>query len=462
MAVVRHKSPLATKILTMQIKQFFDEGLAHASYVIVIDNKAVVIDPARDPQPYYDYLEGRGAELMAVIETHPHADFVSAHLEMHLNRGVPVYVSGKVGAEYPHTAFEGGRELKIGDHTFAALDTPGHSTDSISILLTDAGGKQLAVFTGDTLFVGDVGRPDLRESGGKADSKKEALARAMYHSLRYKLMPLDDDVIVYPAHGAGSLCGKGIGKERQSTIGKEKSENPALQRMTEHDFVDWLLADQPFIPKYFPYDVALNKRGAHALKESIENVRREGFAYELSGNHSVIIDSRDETTFKLGHHPRAINIQDGKKFETWLGTLVAPRTPFVLIAKDEEALEGVIRKAAKIGYEPFISVAFPQRETSSGSKMVALNLGDFRTDPLQYTIIDIRNASEVEAGKFFPSAINIPLPELAGRTNEIPAGKPVVVHCAGGYRSAAGSSIVAARLPEAEVYDLSEAVNEFI
>jgi glyoxylase-like metal-dependent hydrolase (beta-lactamase superfamily II) len=446
----------------MKIKQFFDEGLAHASYVLVVNGEAVVIDPARDPQPYYDYVEQQGAEWKAIIETHPHADFVSAHLEMHETTGVPILVSRKVGAAYPHQSFDGGKTFSVGDCTLTALDTPGHSPDGISILLTDQAGRQVAVFTGDTLFVGNVGRPDLRESGGDADSQKEQLARAMYGSLRQVLMPLSPEAIVYPAHGAGSLCGKGLSDERSSTIGKERKENPALQPMSEDAFVEWLLQDQPFIPKYFPYNVDVNKQGAPALAPSLAEVDRKGYDFKLRDKKPTIIDSRDEASFKLGHLAGAINIQDGNKFETWLGVLVAPRTPFVLIAKDEDSLDKVIRKSAKIGYEGFISVAFTQYEAAAEASLPPINLADFRQNPDAFTIVDIRNASEVAKGKFFNSAINIPLPELPDRTDEIPTDKPVVIHCTSGYRSAVGSSIVAAKLgSNTKVFDLSEAVNSF-
>ncbi|TXF89650.1 MBL fold metallo-hydrolase [Neolewinella aurantiaca] len=446
----------------MTIKQFFDDGLAHASYVLIANSEAVVIDPARDPQPYYDYVKEQGANLKAIIETHPHADFVSSHLEMYETTGATILVSSKVGAAYDHEAFDGGKTFSVGDHTLTALDTPGHSPDGITILLTDKDEKQIAAFTGDTLFVGDVGRPDLRESGGDARSKKERLARDMYSSLRNVLMPLSPDVTVYPAHGAGSLCGKGLSEDRTSTIGRELKENPALQPMSEDEFVSWLLQDQPFIPKYFPYNVEVNKQGAPALAPSLANVQREGHDYELSNPELPIIDTRDEATFKLGHLPGAINIQDGNKFETWLGVLVAPKTPFYLIAKDEEALEKVITKAGKIGYEGFISVAYTQFEASAEASLSPINLTHFRNSPDDYTIVDIRNASEVKDGKFFPSAINIPLPELPDRAGEIPTDKSVVVHCAGGYRSAAGSSIVAAEVGDkVEVFDLSEAVNSF-
>ncbi|WP_116109069.1 MBL fold metallo-hydrolase [Lewinella sp. IMCC34191] len=444
----------------MTIKQFYDEGLAHASYVIHTDGEAVVIDPARDPQPYYDFIDEAGAKLTAIIETHPHADFVSAHLEMHEATGAPILTSGKTDAAYPHQSFDGEATFPIGDHTLTALDTPGHSPDSISVLLRDANGKQIAVFTGDTLFVGDVGRPDLRESGGEAESKKERLAKAMYHSLRDKLMPLDPDTKVYPAHGAGSLCGKGLSDERSSTIGEQLEDNPALQEMDEAAFVDWLLEDQPFIPQYFPYDVDVNKRGASGLAESLKDVRRESFGFNPDEG-VVVVDTRDEATFKLGHLPGALNIQDGGKFETWLGVLVAPRTEYYLVAKDDDALEKVIRKATKIGYEPFIRAAFPMRESAAMDSLDPIDLPDFREHPERYTIVDVRNASEVATGKTFDSALPIPLPELQDRVGEIPTDKPVVVHCAGGYRSAIAASIVAAKTEDLKVYDLSDAVKDF-
>ena len=446
----------------MNSHQFYDEGLAHASYIVHDGGQAVVIDPARDPQPYYDYLEETGAKLTAIVETHPHADFVSAHLEMHQRTGAPILASSKTAAAYPVRAFDGGDTFPLGDCTLTALDTPGHSPDSISVLLTDADGRQLAVYTGDTLFVGDVGRPDLRESGGETETKKERLARAMYHSLREKLMPLDPATEVFPAHGAGSLCGKGLSDERSSTIGKQLEENPALQEMDEETFVAWLLEDQPFVPQYFPYNVEVNKQGAPNLQDSLDGVRRETYDFRPEGGE-VIVDTRDEATFKLGHLPEALNIQDGGKFETWLGALVAPRTPYYLIAKDEEALDEVIRKASKIGYAAHIRAAFPMRESAAPDSLDPIDLPAFRTHPERYTIVDVRNASEVAKGKTFDSALAIPLPELQNRVGEIPTDKPVVVHCAGGYRSAIAASIVAAATGEksVKVYDLGEAVSDF-
>jgi glyoxylase-like metal-dependent hydrolase (beta-lactamase superfamily II) len=205
----------------MEIKQFYDETLAHASYAIYSEGEIALVDPARDPQPYMEYASEKGGKICAVIETHPHADFVSSHLEISKRTGAEIFVSELVGADYPHVPFDNGDELKLGKGKLKALNTPGHSPDSISILAIDENGKEMAVFTGDTLFIGDVGRPDLRENAGNLKAKREELARDMYRSTRNILMQLEKDVVVYPAHGAGSLCGKSLSKELYSTIGNQ-------------------------------------------------------------------------------------------------------------------------------------------------------------------------------------------------------------------------------------------------
>ncbi|MFD2247382.1 MBL fold metallo-hydrolase [Pontibacter ruber] len=444
----------------MKIKQFEDKGLAHYSYAVLSEQtrEVVLVDPARNPQPYYDYAESNNAKIVGVIETHPHADFVSSHLEIHEKTGATIYAHSLVGADYPHKAFDEGAVLELGEVKLKSLHTPGHSPDGISIVLEHEG-KDKAVFTGDTLFIGDVGRPDLRESAGNITAKREELARQMYHSTREKLMQLDDDVLVYPAHGAGTLCGKGLSEANSSTIGAEKMSNYALQQMSEDQFVKVLTEDQPFIPKYFGYDVGLNKQGAPAYKTSIEGVARMEKNYKPEAG-ALVVDARSEKTFKKGHYKGAINIQNGGKFETWLGSIVGPNERYYLIAESDEQLNELISKAAKIGYELLIKGAFVLDEKAEFTSPV-IDMEAFRQHQDDYTIVDIRNASEVKGGKFFDKAINIPLPELRERAKEIPADKPVVVHCAGGYRSAAGSSIVEAALPDAKVLDLSEAVNDF-
>jgi hydroxyacylglutathione hydrolase len=457
---IEFKETLNTETMKdhMIIKQFEDKGLAHFSYAILAEGEVVLIDPARDPKPYYDFAEQHDAKITGVIETHPHADFVSSHLEIRQHTGATIYVSELVGADYHYQSFDEGDEITLGNVKLKALHTPGHSPDSISIVLSEDG-KDKAVFTGDTLFIGDVGRPDLREKAGKMHAKREELARQMYQSTRNKLMKLADDVIVYPAHGSGSLCGKSLSDANSSTIGQEKQSNYALQEMSEDDFVKLLLEDQPFIPKYFPYDVDLNKQGAPAYKDSISKVKilQENFKPEEG---AVIVDGRPAEQYKASHLDGAINIMEGEKFETWLGSIVGPEEAYYLTAQDLKTLETLIQKAAKIGYELNIKGAFVYKE-KEGKGFDDFDENSFKENKEAYTVVDIRNPSETKNNKVFSSAINIPLPELRERAGEIPRDKPVVVHCAGGYRSAAGSSIVKNALPELKVMDMSEAIKNF-
>jgi glyoxylase-like metal-dependent hydrolase (beta-lactamase superfamily II)/rhodanese-related sulfurtransferase len=449
----------------MEIKQFEDKNLAHYSYAIVSNGEVALIDPARNPQPYYDFAKQNNAKITAVVETHPHADFVSSHLEIHSTTGATIYVSKLLGAEYEHQTFDEGDAIVLGNITLKALNTPGHSPDSISIVAIDENGKENAVFTGDTLFIGDCGRPDLREQAGAITATRAELAKQMFHSLRNKLMTLPDDVLVYPAHGAGSLCGKGLSEQNSSTIGAEKISNWSLQNLSEEEFVKELLADQPFIPKYFPFDVGINKKGADAYATSILKVQRretvtsEEFANILNPD-ILIIDTRPQEQFKKSHLKNATNLMNDTKFETWLGSIVNPDEPFYLIAENDMVLNQLIERTAKIGYEKQIALAFVM--DYGNTEMNIFDSDNLKDNEDAFTIVDIRNHSEVKNNKIFANAIHIPLHELRERTNEIPVHKPIVVHCAGGYRSAAGSSIIKSKLNGTlQVYDLSEAVKQF-
>jgi len=442
----------------MIIQQFYDKGLAHASYAVVRTGKMIVIDPARDPQPYYDFAAQHDADITGIIETHPHADFISSHLEIHHATNAVIYASKLTGAEYPHESFDDGDTIQLNDIKLKAINTPGHSPDSICILVEDENGKEQALFTGDTLFVGDVGRPDLRENAGNITAKKEELARALYHSTRDRLMKLPHGVKVYPAHGPGSLCGKNMSPDLESTIGRELRENYALQLMAEPEFVKTIIADQPFIPKYFGSDVELNKKGASAYAESVNKIVRLKGGVTIE-KEALVIDTRPNAEFMMGHEKGAINLQNGGKFETWLGAIVGPNERFYLVANDDDALEKVISKAAKIGYERNIiaGISDPQYPLLPARDF---NLPRFTTNPEKYTIVDVRNPIETEDALIFENALIIPLPELRERVNEIPEDKPIVVHCAAGYRSAAAASIVAAKIAAVPVLDLSEAVVE--
>jgi len=368
---------------------------------------------------------------------------VSSHLELSKKTGASIYVSKLVGAEYAHETFDDDDSILLGEITLKALNTPGHSPDSISIVLINEEGKESAVFTGDTLFIGDCGRPDLRENAGAITATRSELAKQMYNSLHKKLMTLPDEAEVYPAHGAGSLCGKGLSDKNRSTIGTEKVSNWSLQNLTEIEFVNELLADQPFIPKYFTFDVALNKKGASDFEKSISAV-----------------DTRPQEMFKKMHLKNAINLMNDKKFETWLGSIVNPGEKFYLIAENDDQLDILIGRIAKIGYENQIEMAFVLE--FGEAQMMVFESEKLKEDESAFTIVDIRNSSEIKNNRIFKNAIHIPLHELRERTNEIPVHKPIVVHCAGGYRSAAGSSILKSKIKgSSEVFDLSEAVKEF-
>lgn len=442
----------------MEIIQFEDKNLAHYSYAIFSQGQMALIDPARDPQPYYDLAQEKNAQIAAIIETHPHADFISSHKEIHEATGAMIYVSKLLGAAYPHQTFDDGDEIKMGDIILRSLNTPGHSPDSISIVAQE-NGKDHAVFSGDTLFIGDCGRPDLRETAGHLTSQRKDLAKQMFHSLRDKMLPLADNVLVYPAHGAGSLCGKGLSSANVSSIGTEKVSNWSLQQSSEEDFINELLSNQPFVPKYFVHSVELNKEGAPNFKESISNVK---ISDQLPGKLSdkVIIDTRNEGEFKSGYLPGSINLMVDTKFETWLGSIIAPEEKFYLIGESKEVLEGLIHRIAKIGYEDQIAGTYVSGGIS-GSQLPKIDVGQFSKSPDDYTVVDIRNANEVAQRRIFKNTIDIPLPELRERVGEIPNNKPIVVHCAGGYRSAAGASIIKDAMNGSDVYDLSYAISKF-
>jgi glyoxylase-like metal-dependent hydrolase (beta-lactamase superfamily II)/rhodanese-related sulfurtransferase len=449
----------------MTIKQFEDKNLSHFSYAIESHGEVALIDPARNPQAYYDFAKELEAKIIAVIETHPHADFVSSHLEISNTTGATIYASKLVGAGYPHETFDDDDAIVLGNISLKSINTPGHSPDSISILVIDESENQAAVFTGDTLFIGDCGRPDLREQAGAITSTRTELARQMYHSLRDKLMTLQEGTIVYPAHGAGSLCGKGLSKATSSTIGEEKLNNWSMQSMGEEEFIKELLTDQPFVPKYFPYDVDLNRKGAESLAISISKVKKrapikcQGCVDSLNSD-LLIIDTRPQDQFKKAHLKNAINIMDGLKFETWLGSIVNPDQKFYLVAENESKLDELIERAAKIGYERLIELAFVS--DYGNSDMPLFDVQQLMNNQEAFTIIDIRNHTENKTQTIFNDTLHIPLDELIDRTNEIPTHKPIVVHCAGGYRSAAGSSIIKSKLNgDSQVYDLSEAIKQF-
>lgn len=421
----------------------------------------VLVDPERNPTQYYKYAEENDAKIAAVFETHPHADFVSSHLQIHNETGAKLYCSEKTGADYPHIPFDDGDEIAIGNAKFKAINTPGHSPDSITIVATEE--NKTALFTGDTLFVGDVGRPDLREKAGHMKAKREELAKMMYETIQNKFTDLPDNAYVYPAHGAGSLCGKGMSEDASSsTLGNERVGNWAFKKQTEEQFVNHLLDSQPFIPHYFGYNVEVNKNGAKNLRSSLGEIDFKLTINEVK-NNALIVDIRDEGDFKKNHLPGSINIMavsETSKFETWLGSIVRPDEKFHLVVDSIEKAEGVLQRTAKIGYEANVETVFTLDDADL-EKSMGFNLEDFKKNTENYTIVDIRNESEVSERSFFDNAIAIPLHQLREKADEIPTNKPIVVHCAGGYRSAAGASILERELKVKNIFDLSDAVEDF-
>ncbi len=451
----------------MQIKQFEDKNLAHYSYAIVseCEKKIILIDPARNLKQYLDYATEKDAVITGVIETHPHADFVSSHLELHETTGAKIYCSKLVRALYPREEFDEGQHILLGKIKLSALNTPGHSPDSICIVL-EHDGKQKAVFTGDTLFIGDCGRPDLRPDEGDAKAASLKLATQMYHSLRDKLLTLPGEIIVYPAHGAGTLCGKALSNSNSSTLTDERKNNWSLSEQSEDEFVKELLRDQPFIPSYFSYDVDLNKRGAPAFEPSIQSVKigkeiaTEYYTDRLN-TEVWIVDSRSEKQYKAGHLPASINIMEGLKFDTWLGSIIKPKEQIYFAADNAESLREMLDRAAAIGYEPQILEGFVVKQGAIREEKI--DIKEFTGHPEKYTIIDVRNKSEVNENKIFENSLSFPLGELRDKIDKIPTDKPIVVHCASGYRSAAGSSLIHSKLLGlVTVYDLGEAVKNFI
>ncbi|MDI9358214.1 MAG: MBL fold metallo-hydrolase [Phycisphaerales bacterium] len=447
-------------ISKFSIKQFEDRFLSHFSYAVLINDKVILIDPSRDPNPYYLFAEKNNARITGVIETHLHADFVSSHLEINQTTGAPVYISKYAQAHYPHQDFDEGDDLDFDTIKLKALNTPGHSLDSICIVLEEDG-KDKVVFTGDTLFVSSCGRPDLREESGNLLSSKITLAKAMFHSLRTKIICLNDQVIVYPAHGAGSLCGSLLDAQPHSTIRIEKENNWSLKNIPEEQFVSNLIDGVPFTPKYFSATVLLNKKGADCFSKVIQKnetvmktiVNKQDV--DLLDPKTVIIDARTQDVYKEGHLRNSINLQNSPKFETWLGSIINPNEPFYLIAHTEEELLELTKRIAKIGYESQIKGLLILKYSTT--KDILLNREEFEKATNLYTIIDIRNYAEVKTRPIFERAINIPLQELRERIQEIPTDKPIVVHCAIGYRSAAGASIIKNSLPpHLSVYDLGK------
>ncbi len=444
----------------MEFKQFYLGCLAQASYLVGDSGEAAVVDPRRDVDEYLDEAAARGLAIRYVIETHLHADFVSGHVELARRTGATIVFGARAEATFPHRAVRDGDELRLGGLTLRFLETPGHTPESISVLVFDPahGPEPRLVLTGDTLFIGDVGRPDL--AGGRGHSP-EQMAGMLYDSLRQKLLTLPDAVEVYPAHGAGSLCGRNISKETMSTVGEQRRTNYALQPMPRERFIAMMTADLPEAPAYFAHDVALNREGAAPLDEAaLPPALAPAAVDEAVRGGARLLDVRGASAFGTGHVPGSVNVGLDGQFASWAATLFEPATPLVLVSEDEAQVRQAALRLARVGFERIAGyldggLAAWDRAGRPVARIAQWPVDALRAEldsgaPVQ--VIDVRRAGEFAAGHV-PGAIHKPLDRLAAETASLDRARPVAVVCAGGYRSSAAAGLLA-RAGFSEIYNV--------
>ncbi|MGH9413972.1 MAG: MBL fold metallo-hydrolase [Terriglobales bacterium] len=435
----------------MQIRQFYLGCLAHASYLIADEGAGVaaVIDPQRDIDIYLDEARERKLRIGYVFLTHFHADFLAGHLELHERTGAEICLGSRAKAEYPFRRFADGEELALGAARIRILHTPGHTPESISLLLFEAGAHApKAVLTGDTLFIGDVGRPDLRVALGWS---AHDLGVLLYDSLHQKLLLLPDATLVYPAHGAGSLCGKNISKDLVSTIGDQRRLNYALQPMPQEDFLRLVLTDQPDAPAYFTYDAVLNTQAHSSLSESLQqqllplNAAQAGAAVR---GGAILLDTRTSIEHARAHWRGALNIPLDGAFATWCGTLLQPDRAIIIIANPGREREAGVR-LGRIGFDRIAGYLYPGMEALEGcdgllqdrQRLSPAELAERLAAPGAPRVLDVRSDAERGAGSI-PGSLHIPLAHLSARRAEVPQQEPMVVYCQSGYRSSIAASLL--------------------
>ena len=439
----------------MILKQFYLNCLAHASYLIGDESThaAVVVDPQRDVDQYLAFAAEHDLRIAHVILTHFHADFVAGHLELRDRAGATIWLGAAAKAEYAFTPLRDGDVIDLGRVRLQALETPGHTAESISLVVFDtdrSASEPQAVLTGDTLFVGDVGRPDLRVALGWSASD---LGGLLYDSLRGKLLTLPDATAVYPAHGAGSLCGKALSKETVSTIGEQRRANYALQPMIKAEFVDLVTADQPDAPSYFTYDAVLNSQEHPTLDQTLQRISAltldQVLALQAAG--AQVLDTRDAAEFAAAHLAGSINVGLGGQYATWAGSVLSREQPIVIVADPGREHEAAMR-LGRIGFDqvsgyledglrsvevrPELLVA-----TERVSAQVAADRVAAAAPGQAPVIVDVRAPGERQQ-KRIRGSVGIPLTRLAERMSELPADRPLLVHCAGGYRSSIAASLL--------------------
>jgi glyoxylase-like metal-dependent hydrolase (beta-lactamase superfamily II)/3-mercaptopyruvate sulfurtransferase SseA len=433
----------------MYFKQFYLGCLAHASYLIGSGGEAAVVDPQRDIEQYINEAESEGLKIKYVIETHLHADFVSGHRELAERAGATIVFGRKAGAAFDHASAKDGDEFRIGKVILRILETPGHTPESISILVTDTevSNQPQKVLTGDTLFIGDVGRPDLVSSKGLT---AEQMAGMLYDTLHGKLLKLDDAVEVWPAHGKGSLCGRNMSNETSSTIGQQRRFNHALQPMPKEKFIKMMTVDLPEAPAYFSKDAEINRGGARPLADLPRPAAlAPAEVNKLAGGAATILDVRANTEFGAGHVPNSLNIGLGGQFASWAGQLIKFDAPIVIVADDESKVDEAVTRLARVGIENVKGYLAGGMDAwrHAGLNMNTIaqisieDLSELLNSQKDLQVIDVRQPGEYDNGHV-PSAVNAPLARVSERAPGFDPNRRTAVICAGGFRSSAATSVL--------------------
>jgi hydroxyacylglutathione hydrolase len=435
-----------TEATIMYFEQFYLGCLAHASYILASQDEAVVVDPQRDVDIYVKAAEERGLKILHIFETHLHADFVSGHKELAERTGAKIYIGARAGASFSHVDVQDGFELRVGKMALKVLDTPGHTPESICLLITDEekSSRPWAILTGDTLFLGDVGRPDL----SKTHTPQE-LAGMLYDSLHRKVLTLEDDVLVYPAHGAGSLCGRNMRADRSSTIGTERLTNYALQIKSREEFIRQLTANLPTRPGYFLQDAEINREGAPALSDLLELPPISAIQLRSMLDEGMFaLDVRPGDQFAQGHVPGSINIALSGQFASWAGTVLGLSARPVLIADSLEQVSEARLRLARVGIEDalgYLNGGIGEWEKAGFSltelPQITVQILQDRLEAHASQVLDVRREPEWQAGHV-EGAAWWPLDNFKISPPEIDRDQPIAVHCKSGYRSMIACSLL--------------------
>jgi glyoxylase-like metal-dependent hydrolase (beta-lactamase superfamily II)/rhodanese-related sulfurtransferase len=438
----------------MKVEQIYTGCIAHAAYYLESNGEAAIFDPLREVQPYIDRAAADGAKIKYVFETHFHADFVSGHLDLAAKSGATIVYGPTANTGFEALVAEDNQIFTIGAYKVKAIHTPGHTMESTTYLLIDEKGKEHGIITGDTLFIGDVGRPDLAQKV-IADLTQEKLAGHLFDSLRNKIMPLSDELIVYPNHGAGSACGKKMSKETTDTLGNQKRTNYALRiDMTKEEFVNELLTGLTAPPAYFPKNVLMNIQGYESL-DTVMNRGKKALTpteFELVANETeaLILDTRTPEVFAKGFIPNSINIGLDGNFAMWVGEMIMDIKQEILLVTDHGREEEAIIRLSRVGYDHtigYLQGGFEawKKETKEIDHVKRISATELENKHKEnHIVIDVRKKSEFDSEHVL-NAINLPLNQLNQRFAEIPANQSFILHCAGGYRSMIAASILKSR-----------------